>query len=64
MGECYFQHGRVAMTVELQLQAAEAHGSTKKTSVMAITSSAVGAILNATSYQMNDVHTTIEDVLA
>ena len=43
------------MTVEL---------ADHKTATVAITSSAAGAVLNATSYQMNDVHTTIEDVLA
>lgn len=35
----------------------------EETSV-SIMSTAAGAVMNATSYQMNDIHTTVADVLA
>jgi sucrose-6-phosphate hydrolase SacC (GH32 family) len=56
VGECYWQEGRVAMTVELTAEDQE--------TVLISSSGADGALLNGTSWQMNDVHTTVDDVLA
>ena len=36
----------------------------KKTSVSITSVGAPGAILNVTSYSMNDIHTTVDEVLA
>ena len=57
VGECYWQEGRVAMTVELGADQGD------ETSVTITSSGADGAIMNATAWQMDDIHTTVEDVL-
>ena len=58
VGECYWQEGRVAMTVELGADQGD------DTSVTITSSGADGAIVNATAWQMNDIHTTVQDVLS
>eukprot|EP01043_Picozoa_sp_COSAG02_P019132 COSAG02_NODE_913_length_15994_cov_6.140484_7_plen_225_part_00 len=58
VGECYWQEGRVAMTVEL------GSDQGKESSVSILSSGADGGIMNATSWKMNDIHTTVADVLA
>ena len=59
VGECYWQEGRVAMTVELGAGAGQGESS-----VSIMSSGADGAIMNATSWKMMDIHTTVADVLA
>ena len=58
VAECYWQEGRVAMTVELGA------GQGQESSVSIMSSGADGAIMNATSWEMMDIHTTVADVLA
>jgi hypothetical protein len=58
IGECYWQEGRVAMTVQLGGEQNE------DTSITITSSGADGELMNATSWKMNDIHTTVEDVLA
>ena len=61
IGEVYFQEGRVAMTVPL---GGTVSPSGKASGVMTIGGGNAAKLINATSFAVGDIHTTVEDVLA